>query len=458
MRMRKDILILGGGISGLSLAWRLSQKGIGSQMIEAQSFVGGLAGTVWQGPYGIDFGPHSFFTEDREVLEAVRSLYPEGLGEHKRSVKMAYQGKLLDYPFTAANLLFSMGPWSMLQTVWSYLISGFNRAKKSQFNEDEETVEDWALRSCGPHLYRSFFKPYTEEFWQMACSELSARSIPSHTRTSFLNTLKTLIRKKFEGEGSMLEREKLPTYYPLKGYGDISERISSVLQKSGAEISLRSRVTQIQKSHSGWKVNVMSIEGEKEIEAPIVVSTLPLPNVVKLLGASLSQKTHDAAAHLIFRPFLFLAIVVKKEFVLNCGYMYTLGKPYNRLTDMNRFSRDLSPAHENILGLEIPCKLNDTLWNASKEEILEICLPYLEKDGILKREEVSGVLLVKAPQAYPIYQKGYRKYLEVVQHEMDQLRGFYSLGRGGEFMYMDADRCIRKAFDLGDRIAEMVAE
>jgi len=87
--------------------------------------------------------------------------------------------------------------------------------KLSSGQDEEETVEDWAIASFGEHLYRTFFKPYTEQFWKIPCSELSSRTIPTHTRMSFINTLRLLLLKPIgKTDSSLIEREILPTYYP----------------------------------------------------------------------------------------------------------------------------------------------------------------------------------------------------------------------------------------------------
>ncbi len=191
---------------------------------------------------------------------------------------------------------------------------------------------------------------------------------------------------------------------------------------------------------------------EKEVSALRVISTLPICSLIPMLNPEPSAEVKDSAKALEFRPIVVLGLMTRKQNILNCAYMYTLNRPYNRLTETNRFSRGTSPAQENILALEIPCAKDDKVWYASQEEIFEQCAPFLERDGVLKREEVMGLMLVKAAHAYPVYRKGYQKHLRAVMNYIEGLSGVYTLGRGGEFMYMDADRCMRRGVDLADRL------
>ena len=99
----KKIVIIGGGITGLSVAWKLSEKGYKVKIIEMDKFIGGLARSIKMGNYFLDIGPHSFFSEDKEVFKKVMDLFEGEQGEipySKRSVKMMFKGKYVDYPLS----------------------------------------------------------------------------------------------------------------------------------------------------------------------------------------------------------------------------------------------------------------------------------------------------------------------------------------------------------------------
>ncbi len=66
----KKIIIIGAGITGLSSAWKLSEKGYNVNVIESDKTIGGLAKSIKIENYYFDIGPHSFFSEDKEVFTA----------------------------------------------------------------------------------------------------------------------------------------------------------------------------------------------------------------------------------------------------------------------------------------------------------------------------------------------------------------------------------------------------
>ena len=71
----KNVIIIGGGVAGLGTAWRLSEKNYHVKVLESDSLIGGLAKSVKVKNQILDIGPHSFFSEDKEVLKKVLDLF-----------------------------------------------------------------------------------------------------------------------------------------------------------------------------------------------------------------------------------------------------------------------------------------------------------------------------------------------------------------------------------------------
>ncbi len=445
------VVILGAGLSGLSCALRLAQNRIPVIVLEKNDYVGGLAGTIRQNGYSLDFGPHSFFSEDSEVRQKVMDLFDhDPLLSSPRSVKFYYRDKYLDYPLTPFNVLFQMGFKESMKCLASYLSSRFKTPARSL---NQETVEEWAIGNFGDHLYQVFFKPYTEQFWKMKASELSSQAIPSHTRLSFVQTLRYLIRKRTSGKNlSLIDREKLPTFYPRYGYGAIAEAFSEqVLQEKGG-VETNASVSSVDFSGYYPVIEYHSSEGLKKIKASHIISTLPITMLIEFLKPLPSKEVLKSAKALSFRPLLFLGMITAKQNILSCSYLYTLNKPYNRITEMNRFSPETSPKGKNILAVEIPCSFNDPLFDASPEELFEKVISSLSSDGFLNRSEVEGLILAKSAFAYPIYTKNYRSHLETLLSHLNKISSLKTLGRSAEFRYMDGDQCIRRSFDYADSL------
>ena len=448
--MDSRVIILGAGVTGLSLSWRLGLLGVKTIVLESSKTIGGLAGTLREDGYCMDFGPHSFFSEDTEILDTVLELFDNTLTPKPRRVKFYYQGRFLDYPLTPHGVLFQMGFWAGVRSALSFIKSKIK--PRAHVPIEDETVEDWAIGSFGEHLYRTFFKPYTEQFWKVPCTELSSRSIPTHTRMSFINTCRLLLQQRqAKNKPSLIEREMLPTYYPDSGFGEISERIANAVRDAGGKIYSECRVVGVSRL-SDARVRVMyEYNGEqREIEGSHVVSTIPLNQFAEMLNPSAPPKVLESAERLDYRSLMVLGMVTEKQNILNCSYVYVLNRPYNRISELNEFNSETSPIGENIVMVEIPCLMDSAAWKAPKEQIFDMCIGSLAEDGFLQPGDVKRLIMIRAPNAYPIYRKGYAVHLKHLLDYIGEQDGLSTLGRTGEFMYMDIDECMRRAFNFAD--------
>src|SRR5579863_478836 len=76
--MNTQVVVIGGGISGLACAYRLFHLGVPLTLLEAEDRSGGLIGTVEQDGFLFETGPQSFQGID-SVLDVVRDI---GLENH----------------------------------------------------------------------------------------------------------------------------------------------------------------------------------------------------------------------------------------------------------------------------------------------------------------------------------------------------------------------------------------
>jgi len=459
----KKIVVIGAGIAGLSVAWKLSEKGYEVKVIEIDKFIGGLARSIKIENYFFDIGPHSFFSEDKEVFKKVMDLFEGEQGEipySKRSVKMMFRGKYVDYPLSAKSILVQMGVLSAimcsLSFAKSYIITSISSLFIKKTQDKNLTVKQWAIGNFGKYLYLNFFKPYTEQFWKIETSELSHRVIPSSKKMDFARTLKHLLINKYlelskrePGKLSLVERESLPSYYPKKGFGEIANRIGKKIKSNGGEIHTSQEVNEIiLNSNNFFDIKTK----DKTFSGDIVISTIPLNRVISKIKPLHETSIIQSAKKLEYLSLVLLYLITKKKNVLDCQYCYFIDKSYNRITNMNSFSESSSPQDQNILAVEISCHHGSKMWRASDEEIFSMCMQEIEKDNFIKKVDVINYKVIKVPSVYPIYRKDYEIHLKETQKCFEKIKNFYSIGRQGQFYYGDIDQMIRVGFDTADKI------
>jgi len=114
----------------------------------------------------------------------------------------------------------------------------------------------------------------------------------------------------------------------------------------------------------------------------------------------------------------------------------------------------MSPADKTSLLVEFFCWKNDKIWNASKEELFELSIEWLEKLGFIKRDEVIESFINKEKYAYPVYDLKYKENSGKVRGYLGQFRNLQLIGRAGSFRYNNQDH----ALEMGILAARSIIE
>jgi len=70
----RDVMVIGGGISGLTAAWRLNRMGLDVELAEADSSPGGNLKTLVSDGYRMESGPHSFMGSSEFTWKLIREM------------------------------------------------------------------------------------------------------------------------------------------------------------------------------------------------------------------------------------------------------------------------------------------------------------------------------------------------------------------------------------------------
>src|SRR5580658_7391971 len=96
------VIVVGGGISGLSAAYDLARAGVECLVLEKQPRLGGVIQTnSWEGCV-LEGGPDSFISSKPEALALIRELGLEneviGSNDHQRTTYIVKHGRLVALP------------------------------------------------------------------------------------------------------------------------------------------------------------------------------------------------------------------------------------------------------------------------------------------------------------------------------------------------------------------------
>ena len=97
-----DYVIVGGGPSGLTLAYKLLEARKSVILIERDERIGGLAKSFSYDGNIFDLGPKRFHTDDNKVTEFISSIM--NLIEIDRSTLVCFFKRYLDWPLRRRDL------------------------------------------------------------------------------------------------------------------------------------------------------------------------------------------------------------------------------------------------------------------------------------------------------------------------------------------------------------------
>ena len=165
------VLIIGAGLTGCTVSWRLAQEGFECVLLEREAVPGGLIRSAHlNGVLYEPHGSHIFHTEDEEVWRLANSFTPFRAYRHR--VDIVVEGKVLNWPI----LLDDIEAQSRSAEIKRELEE--RREVDASARAEAANFEEWCLELMGPILYERYIKPYTEKQWGRPASTLSAQWAP----------------------------------------------------------------------------------------------------------------------------------------------------------------------------------------------------------------------------------------------------------------------------------------
>ena len=170
---RYDCLIVGSGLFGSVLAWRMMKSGKTCLVIDKREHVGGnLRCEKMAGINVHSYGPHIFHTSDREVWDFVNSIVP--FNRYTNMPVANYKGRMYNLPFNM-NTFFQM--WGVRTPAEAEAMIEEQKAEavaamKSAGVWEPRNLEEQALLLVGRDIYERLIKGYTEKQWGRSCTDL----------------------------------------------------------------------------------------------------------------------------------------------------------------------------------------------------------------------------------------------------------------------------------------------
>lgn len=448
---RTRIAVLGAGPAGLGAAWQLAlSKKADVTVLEQNDRVGGNAGSFELAGMRVDYGSHRLHPAcDPNILVDLRNLLGDDLLDRPRFGRIRLQGRWIQFPLKpqdlALKLPITFSGGVALDALRKFLPTGRN-------GNGHETFRSVLEKGLGPTICKSFYIPYAEKIWGLPPDELSAtqarRRVSAGSMSQMLKKVVSVLpgfRK--SGAGRF--------FYPRGGYGQISEAIAGAARNLGVEIKLGATVKEVELG----KTQAVSFERNNEretIEVDHVWSTIPLTILARITKPAPSKAVDEASKNISYRAMILIYVVLEQAqwTPYDAHYFPEPNIKLTRLSEPKNYSGTSEPADRTVLCGELPCTVNDVIWNSSAEELTKIVRESLAECGLPIRSRVLEVATKRVPFAYPIYREGYEEFFKIQDDWASGLSGLLTFGRQGLFAHDNTHHALAMSYSAVDCLSD----
>jgi len=423
-------LVIGGGPSGLAVAYALQGDTV---VLEKESKVGGLCRSIRHGEGVFDIGGHSFHTPHPDVDELVRELLGKPLFEQRRDARVYSHGTLIPYPF---QRYFDRLPDA---EVVHQCEAGLHEA--SSDGPPPENFEEYIVRKFGRGIAEHFMLPYNRKLWAREVSEISCEWTSERVASPKGKT------ETFDTAGEKrkpLQPDTLVGYPATGGFEEIYRAFVPRIPR----LEVNSEVTRID------PVRKTAVMGNgRTVEWEFLVSTIPLPVLTRIVEGTPAD-IREMAESLDFLSLRVELLLTGRQLESTIQRIYTAEPdiPAHKIALNHNSSDELRSRPQHAIMAEV------SLGPEKRVEVGRIAprtVDFLCELGILESpREVAWRSHVDVRFGYPVYTHERPELVAGVKKWMRQ-RDIHTVGRFGDWEYVNSDRCVMKGLSLGRELREL---
>lgn len=259
------IAIVGGGILGVTLAYRLSQHGIDVTVYERGDNLGGLAGYMLYDGVRLDRFYHTILSSDMSMQALIEE---SGVKDrlHFTPTKQGFYDNGQLYPFNTPVDFLLFPPLNLFQRFRLGLQVIYAQFESDWRKMDTIPVEDWLIKVSGRGVYKKVWQPLLR-----AKFDTTAQNVPA-------TYIWSRLRRMMGTRQGVTSKEMM--CYLENGYYTLIEALARKAEAQGAEFHVKAPIEEIVIEH-GRAVGVR-VGGQVQ-PYDRVISTLASPILAQLL-------------------------------------------------------------------------------------------------------------------------------------------------------------------------------
>jgi protoporphyrinogen oxidase len=403
-----NILIVGGGITGLSLASFLGEDDY--LIVEKDSEVGGYCKTTIRNEFVWDYSGHFFHFNNQEIKDYVlENIECDVVTVNKKS-HIYYKDRYIDFPFQ--NNIHQLPTDEFVECLYDLYNKG---------NDEINSFTDFVKSTLGQSICDKFIIPYNQKLYACDLNKLDydamGRFFPKPTNFNDL-----LLQLK---NNNKTESYNDTFIYPT---GGSVEFVKSLLKRVNEDnILLNTKIIGIDLENKIAQTNNGYIKFNK------LVNTMPFDTFMGLTGEKIDNLSSNKVV--VFN------LGFDRQTGIDSNWIYFPGNEifyrvgfYNNIFKTNRMS----------LYVEIGMEKNQEV---DEQSLLTKVLEDLEESGIIVGQKLTDHQMIVMNPAYVHITKE-SKEIYNSWNKKNNPNGLFSIGRYGSWTYCSIEDNIIQAKDL----------
>ena len=419
-----SIVILGGGISGITAAYFLGQYGIDATVYEASPRVGGLLDNFTVEGFRFDQAVHVSFAKEPEV----RAVFDQtDYYSHPATTWNWDHDLWLRHP--VQNNLY---PLSIEERVT--LIEGLTNRPEIEVNN----YRDWLIYQYGEPIAKRWPMIYTEKYWTVPAEQLGTQWIGDRMRRAQLKEVLLGAMTTETPNTYYLNEVRYPKQGGYRAFIEpMIKQVKTLPDKKAVKVSLKHQQVTFE---DGEKVNFTKL-----------ISTMPLPRLIEIMDDVPADIRADAAA-LFATELDLISIGFSKPDVPKHLWFYIYDQDIlaSRAYSPSLKSPDNAPAGTSSMQFEIYSSRHRPMTH-SVEELKANTLMALERMGIATSNDILFMHHRRMPYGNVVFDLGMEERRDRIQAWLSKTN-IISAGRFGEWGYLWSNQSFMSGKNAADRV------